>query len=237
VGALVFASLGVALALHGKRAIRARVLNVACVGISLTMNALASAPGWADLAIWVMPSAVYALASDTLIGVIRASVIARGRRAGQVIADDEATPMAMIGGLFLWLLRLALAPPSTITGFRRWALDECPVAPGRKAPRAALPVPARPARRSLALPAPDRARRPRPPETGRSPARRVARPGKQARLLEIAGQRHDLTALPLEQVSGIANQIGAEIALSPGTARRVLLAHVRALQNGQKGTP
>ena len=241
-GALVFASLGVALALHGKRAIRARVLNVACVGISLAMNALASAPGWADLAIWVMPSAVYALASDTLIGVIRAAVIARERRAGQVIADDEATPMAMIGGLFLWLLRLALAPPSTITGFRRWALDECPVAPGRKAPPTALPAPGRPAlqpgtgRRSPALPAPGRARRPRPPVTGRSPARRAARPGKQARLLEIAGQRHDLTALPLEQVSGIANQIGAEVALSPGTARRVLLAHVRALQNGQEGT-
>jgi hypothetical protein len=51
-------------------------------------------------------------------------------------------------------------------------------------------------------------------------------------MLAIAGQRHDLAALPLNQVSGIANQIGAEISLSPGTARRVLLAHVRALQNG-----
>jgi hypothetical protein len=240
VGALVFASLGVALALHGKRAIRARVLNVACVGISLAMNALASAPGWADLAIWVMPSAIYALASDTLIGVIRAAVIARGRRAGQVIADDEGTPIAMIGGLFLWMLRLVLAPLSTITGFRRWALDECPVAPGRKAPPTALPALGRApqqvtGRRSPALPAAGRADRPRPPVTGRSPSRRAARPGKQARLLEIAGQRHDLTVLPLEQVSGIANQIGAEIALSPGTARRVLLAHVRALRNGQEG--
>ena len=217
VGALVFASLGVALALHGKRAIRARVLNVACVGISLVMNALASAPGWRDLAIWIMPSAIYALASDTLTGVIRASVIARERRTGQPVADDEATPMAMIGGLFLWLLRLALAPPSTITGFRRWALDECPVAPGRKAPRPASTAPARPAR---------------PTQNGpRSPAS-AGRPGKQARLLEIAGQRHDLAALPLRQVSGIANQIGAEVGLSPGTARRVLLAHVPALQNG-----
>ncbi len=57
VGALIFAALGIALALHAKRAIRARTLNVACVGISLAMNALASAPGWRDLAIWVMPSA------------------------------------------------------------------------------------------------------------------------------------------------------------------------------------
>ena len=32
------------------------------------MNALAAGHGWRDLAIWVMPAAVYALASDTLIG-------------------------------------------------------------------------------------------------------------------------------------------------------------------------
>ncbi|HUY45479.1 MAG TPA: hypothetical protein VMV92_07105 [Streptosporangiaceae bacterium] len=68
IGALFFAALGITLALHGRRALRARTLNVACVGISLAMNALASAPGWRDLAIWIMPSAVYALASDTLIG-------------------------------------------------------------------------------------------------------------------------------------------------------------------------
>src|SRR5215469_2080059 len=33
-----------------------RMLNVGCVGISLAMNALAAAPGWRDLAIWVMPA-------------------------------------------------------------------------------------------------------------------------------------------------------------------------------------
>ncbi|HLX48462.1 MAG TPA: hypothetical protein VKS82_09025 [Streptosporangiaceae bacterium] len=219
VGALIFAALGIALALHGKRAIRARALNVACVGLSLTMNALASAPGWRDLAIWVMPSAVYALASDTLIGVIRAWVIAATRTTGQALADDEATPMAVIGGLFLWLLRLSLAPPSTIAGFRRWALEECPVAPGRKFTPPALPAPARPA--TQAPPRPVRARR----------------PGKQARLLALAAERHDLAMVPLNQVSRIANTIGAEVDLSPGTARRVLLAHVRTLQNGHQHQP
>ena len=215
VGALIFAALGIALALHGKRAIRPRTLNVACVGLSLAMNALASAPGWRDLAIWVMPSAVYALASDTLIGVIRAWVVARARRIGQALADDEATPMAVIGGLFLWLLRLTLAPPSTVVGFRRWALEECPIAPGRKAPTRALPAPDEPQRPSAA-----------------HRARRARTPGKQARLLALAGERHDLTTVPLKQVSGIANTIGAEVDLSPGTARRVLLNHVRTLQNG-----
>jgi hypothetical protein len=223
VGALIFAALGIALALHGKRALRARTLNVACVGISLAMNALASAPGWRDLAIWIMPSAVYAVASDTLIGVVRASVIARARGHGQRL-DDEPTPMAVIGGLFLWLLRLALAPVSTVSGFRRWALEECPIAPGRKAPRPVLPA-------STSAPGPQG--EPEAPPTG-CPARRRTRPGKQDRLLALAGERHDLASLPLKQVSGIANQIGAEISLSPGTARRVLLAHVRALQNGSR---
>ena len=32
----------------------------------------------------------------------------------------------------LWLLRLALAPASTLAGFRAWVLAECPVAPGRR---------------------------------------------------------------------------------------------------------
>jgi hypothetical protein len=215
VGALIFAALGIALALHARRAIRARVLNVACVGISLAMNAIASAPGWRDLAIWMMPSAVYALASDTLIGVVRAWVIAR--HDGRPLADDEATPMAIIGGLILWLLRLTLAPASTITGFRRWALDECPVAPGRKAPQPALQAPDRGLHEQLSA-------------SPHAPVRQLTKPGKQARLLALATGRHDLASIPLKQVSGIANTIGAEVSLSPGTARRVLLAHVRALQ-------
>jgi hypothetical protein len=51
-------------------------------------------------------------------------------------------------------------------------------------------------------------------------------------MIAIAAGRHDLARLPVSKVSKIANSIGAEVDLSPGTARRVLLAHVRALQNG-----
>jgi hypothetical protein len=222
-GALIFAALGIALALHGRRAIRPRSLNLACVGISLAMNALAAAPGWRDLAVWVMPAAVYALASDTLIGVVRAWAIAGTRTAGPALADDgDATPMAIVGGLILWLLRLTLAPLSTLTGFRRWVLEECPVAPGRTT-----------ARDRTALSPSDPAARP-PDRIAGGGAAGTRRPGKQARMLALAGQRHDLATLPLKQVSRIANQIGAEVSLSPGTARRVLLAHVRALQNGSR---
>ncbi|MFI5067677.1 MAG: hypothetical protein ACHP9Z_27360 [Streptosporangiales bacterium] len=221
VGALIFAALGIAVALDGKHALRARTLNIACVGLSLGMNALASAHGWRDLAIWVMPSALYALASDTLIGVIRAWALARTQPTTHALTqDDEATLLAVIGGLVLWLLRLTLAPLSTVAGFRQWALEECPTAPGRTATPPGHPRPHRRRRRKAARQPGDR--------SGRDPEP----PGKQARMLALAAQRHDLTTLPLKQVSGIANTIGAEVDLSPGTARRVLLGHVRALQNG-----
>jgi len=60
---------------------------------------------------------------------------------------------------------------------------------------------------------------------------RDRRPGKQDRLIALAGQRHDLYALPVGQVAAIATATSAEVRLHPGTARRVLRAHVLALQN------
>lgn len=75
------------------------------------MNALAAGRGWRDLAIWVMPAVVYAVASDTLIGVVLAWVLARTRRQGETLADDGPIPMAAVAGLALWLLRLSLSPP------------------------------------------------------------------------------------------------------------------------------
>ena len=91
-GALIFAALGIALALHGRRALRPRTLNVACVGLSLAMNAMAAGRGWRDTAIWVMPAAVYALASDTLIGVVRAWALARMQATGQDLAGRRRHP-------------------------------------------------------------------------------------------------------------------------------------------------
>jgi hypothetical protein len=129
--ALVFACLGVALAVYGRRAIRARLLNVASAGASVFMNVIAAAPGWRDLVVWAMPPTAYALASDTLIGVVRTGATARHQvAAGQA---EEFSFLAMAGGLALWLLRLVMAPKSTLAGFRAWVIEECPVAPGRLA--------------------------------------------------------------------------------------------------------
>jgi hypothetical protein len=112
----VFACLGIALALHGRRAIRARILNLASVGTSVFMNTIAAAPGWPNLAVWAMPPVAYALASDTLIGVVRAAALARHQDLGVALVPEERAPLAVAGGLVLWLLRLALALASTLAG-------------------------------------------------------------------------------------------------------------------------
>src|ERR1700678_3791024 len=96
--ALVFASLGVALALHGKRAIRARFLNLASVGTSVFMNTIAAGPGWRKRAVWGMPPLASALASATLIAVVRAAA-GRHQDPDGAPAPEEATPLAAAGGV------------------------------------------------------------------------------------------------------------------------------------------
>ena len=219
--ALVFASLGIALALQGRRAVRARFLNVAAVGTSVLMNALAAAPGWRSLVIWAMPPVAYAIASDTAIAVVRAWTVARRRLLGSVLADDEVTPLAVVGGLVLWLLRLTLAPGSTLRGFRTWVLQECPVAPGRRVSRLTLAPSVRPARRARAAPA-----------SGN--AARGPRPGtKTARFLALAQERHGpLTGIPVGRVSRICTELAPQVGLNAGAARTALRKAVLAAQNG-----
>jgi hypothetical protein len=201
--ALVFACLGIALAVHGRRALRARALNLASVGASVFMNAIAAAPGWRNLAIWALPPVAYALASDTLITVVRT------RHQQQAVGVGEAaTPLAILGGLILWLLRLALAPASTLAGFRAWVLEQCPVAPGRRA--AQPPVPDRP---------------------GSATVPRKAT--KTARFLSLVTERHGpLAAIPLDRVAAISAALAPAADLNPGAARAALRKAILAAQNG-----
>jgi hypothetical protein len=211
--ALVFACLGVAVALHGRRALRPRALNLAAVGTSVFMNAIAAAPGWRNLAIWAMPPIAYALASDTLVGVVRAWTLARYRELDATLAVEEATPLAIAGGLILWLLRLALAPASTLAGFRAWVLEECPVAPGRRA--------ARPTRPSAAV----------RPGRGRGTVPRKAT--KTARFLSLVTERNGpLASIPLDRVAQISAALAPAADLNPGAARTALRKAVLAARNG-----
>jgi hypothetical protein len=225
VAALIFASLGIALALHGRRAIRARVLNVGAVATSVTMNVLAAGHGWRDLAIWVMPPVAYALASDTAIGVVRAWTIARQKALNEALAGEETTPLAMVGGFLLWVLRLVLAPASTVSGFRSWVLEECPVAPGRRAGGTA------PGRGTEIAPTAHQA------ITGRPAVRKPGsgpRPGtKTERLLALVAERHGpLSQFPLASVSRVCSELAPEADLDLGAARTALRRHVQAARNG-----
>ena len=214
--ALVFACLGVALALQGRHAVRARLLNAASAGTSVFMNVIAAAPGWRDVAVWVMPPAAYALASDTLIGVVRVRVAAPQQ--GRATADDVSM-LSVAGGLILWLLRLCLAPASTLAGFRAWVLAQCPVAPGRRAPGPAQPA-IGPTPREAAEPPPQRGS---PPRDGT----------KTARFLALVAQQHGpIAEIPIPRVSRISAAIAPQAGLHPGAARTALRRAVLAAQDG-----
>jgi hypothetical protein len=256
--ALVFACLGVALALHGRRALRARLLNIASAAASVFMNLIAAAPGWRDLAVWAMPPTAYALASDTLIGVVRTGAVARHRATAGTAQDGSV--LAAAGGLALWLLRLALAPASTLAGFRAWVIEECPVAPGRRAARPApvvpphlavvppsgrvvppagpspvqvVPVAGRPPARVVRQAGPAGERSPRP--AGSRPAD-GGRPGtKTARFLALVTEQHGpLAAIPLPSTARISARVAPQAGLNTGSARAALRRAVLAAQEGER---
>ena len=119
----------------------------------------------------------------------------------------------------LWLLRLGMAPASTLAGFRAWVLEECPVAPGR---RVAHEVPA-------AGPVPE------PGAAAAAPRESSPRGGtKTARFLALVTERHgSLSAIPLEAVAKTAAALAPEVGLNTGSARAALRRAVLAARNGE----
>lgn len=227
VAALIFAALGIALALHGRRALRPRTLNVCAVATSVAMNLMAAGHGWRDVAIWAMPPIAYALASDTAIGVVRAWAIARQRALDETLADESTTPLAMVGGLLLWMLRLGIAPASTLAGLRSWVIEECPVAPGCRGRTTADVVAHVASKRRAAItsgPA-----RPQPMRAKRA----TAQPTKTERFLDLVTARYGpLAQFPVASVSRVCTELAPEVDLNVGAARAALRRHVVAAQNG-----
>jgi hypothetical protein len=101
--------------------------------------------------------------------------------------------LAILGGLILWLLRPALAPASTLAGFRGWVLAECPTAPGRRAPSAP------------------------PPQVAPSPRlAKVPRQTKTARFLSLVTERNGpLAAISLDRVAGVHRVVGPPAGKQP----------------------
>ena len=167
------------------------------------MNAIAAAPGWRNLAIWALPPVAYALASDTLIGVVRARALpatpAR-RRAGRRHAHPAGRPRRP---------GPVAAAPGPGPGLH----------PGRVPRLGAGRVPGRP--------------RPPRPGTGPAPAPPPRKATKTARFLDLATERHgSLASIPLDAVAGISADLAPLVGLHPGTARAALRKAVLAARNG-----
>ena len=226
-GAVIFALLALSLARRGGRADVERALNVICALGSMTMNLLAAnLTSPRSVIVWVLPSALYALASD------------RGH---------DRSAWHAVGGLALWVLRLVLDLPGTTTGFRRWVLTSAPVAPGIRAsdpptcgqPALTTGLSAKPAQTSDASsPAPgvqpvtessagssvdqsdvDSCGR---PELGPGETKREAL----VRLYEFSGTTGDPRYGNRAKAAQLAGEIATQIGYHPGTARRELVRYL-----------
>ena len=135
VAAVIFALLALALVRLGRPSRVERALNLACAAGSLLMNVLAADLGSPrSIAIYALPSALYAACSDRLIAV------AARHAAGPDAAGGSMWHAAGRG--LVYATRFLLAPPSTARGLRRAVLAAAPLDPaagtGGSAP---VPVP------------------------------------------------------------------------------------------------
>jgi hypothetical protein len=140
-GAVIFALLALALVRLKRRAIVPRILNVSCAAGSLAMNVLgADLSSPRSIAIYAMPSALYATASDQLVAVVRrhalpAKVDEEEQRSAWSLAwRGLVRTVCLITLVVLWvlrlplyLLRLAIAPAETWGGLRQVLLTVTPL--------------------------------------------------------------------------------------------------------------
>jgi hypothetical protein len=218
-GAVIFSLLGIALARLGRRAVVERVLVIACALGSCGMNALnASLGSPRSVAVWALPPVLFALTSDRLISVIRRAALGR-------LADDESQRSAwhMASTALLYVLRFALAPPSTAKGARQAVLNATPLP---HAPRPELP--------ELAGRQPAITSSPRPVRSPRRARGTSNSPTKTARFLDLVAERHGpLDQFDVAKVSKVAADLAPEVGLHQGSARRELRAAVLAAQDGR----
>jgi hypothetical protein len=227
--ALVFAALGIAMALNGKRAVRARLLNVVSVGTSVYMNLLAAGHGWKALSVWALAPIAYAITSDTLIGVLRSYTLARLKAQD----DDEATPMAMLGKAVLYSLRFVLSPGSTVKGLKQALMNATPL-PGSPPTETAEVVEAG---EKAAIEAPasgPKSARPRSAKQVRKSGARRGRDGsKTAQFLTLVAENiGPFTDIPLGDVYRISAELAPKVNLDPGSARTALRRALLAAQEG-----
>lgn len=209
-GAVIFALLALSLARRGQSGTVERFLNVACALGSMTMNLLAAdLTSPRSVTVWVMPSVLYAFASDRVIAVVK-----RWVRAGDPDSRfvREGSPWRSLGRLALWLVRLIFDPFGTLAGFRRWVLVAAPIPPGPPAASLAASQP-----RALGAGDSSAGSAPVPGETKREAL---------IRLYEERGTAGDPRYGNPAKTAQLAGELAAQLGYHAGTARRELAKYL-----------
>jgi len=215
VGLLIFSLLALGLARAGLAAKIERAAVMGCAIGSAVMNyAAADVTSPRSVLAYCMPPVFLAFVVDRVVRTIQRHVLGmnEARSPWSVAGDATVRLLRFAGVAALYVLRFAVAAPSTCSGARRAILAAAPVPE--------IP-PAKPdrERRKPDREKPDRERRERQDRTGT----------KTARFLDLVKARHgDLSGVPLSEVSKIATAIAPEASLHPASARTALLAAVRA---------
>jgi hypothetical protein len=134
VGMAVFSLLALGLAMAGQSARIERALIVVCAVASAGQNyAAADVTSPRSVAAYVMPPLFLALVVDRVVAVVRRHVLGDAERSVWAAVGRGLGAVAKgLGLVLLYLLRFALAPPSTSAGLRRVVLIATPL-PGLEA--------------------------------------------------------------------------------------------------------
>lgn len=132
--AVVFGLLGLATAMRGDSALRARMGNLLCVAASIMMNAAPAT--WGDpgsMLVWIGPPLLYAGVSDTIILEVQRRALAKRGLDNKHASIWSVLAIILWGvvGIIAWVLRLVFAPKQTMSMFKAWYLQEVAYAPGR----------------------------------------------------------------------------------------------------------
>jgi hypothetical protein len=134
VGMAVFSLLALGLAMAGQSARIERALIVVCAAASAGQNyAAADVTSPRSVAAYVMPPLFLALVVDRVVAVVRRHVLGDAERSvWAAVGRGLGVVVKGLGLVLLYLLRFALAPPSTSAGLRRVVLIATPL-PGLEA--------------------------------------------------------------------------------------------------------